>query len=378
MQAPRYHGIAIGLHWLIALLIIGMLAVGKYMTSLEPENPLRFALTQWHKSFGITLLFLVIWRVLWRFTHKPPSLENALKPWEIKVAETTHWLLYLLMIAIPITGWIMVSASPLNLPTLLFKTIPWPHLPPFDTMPDKKSIADLFLRIHDITASIMIVLLLGHIGAALRHHLLIRDNILSRMSPLNEQRKLVPGFGRFIAILTLLAIGLTALATSLQKSPTLSAGASDIGFTFTMFDSENSGIFTESVVELSYDKQDPGSTTLSATVQTQSLSSGDSQIDSTLPEADWFNVAAHPEATFKSTDVVVENESTLQMTGQLEIKGISREVNFPLTISEESGTQSASGGFTINRLDFDIGKVDQPDDSTVGFNVIIHFNFDLN
>ncbi|MBX2825195.1 MAG: cytochrome b/b6 domain-containing protein [Gammaproteobacteria bacterium] len=378
MPARRYHGVAIGLHWLMAILIVFMLGLGKYMTSLETTDPTRFSLTQLHKSIGVVLLLLVVWRLLWRLTHRPPSLHGTLEPWEITLAELTHWLLYLLLLTVPITGWIMVSASPLNLPTLLFHHLPWPHLPPFDSLSNKKEIAELFARIHDIAASIMILLVLGHIGAALRHQFVLRDDIVSRMSPTGADRKLVPGLGRFLAFITLLTLGLVVLANTLQRTPVMSAGDSDVSFVFTMFDAENTGIFESSQVELQYDAGNPAATTLSAIVQTASLNSGDMQVDSALPESDWFDVATHPEATFNSTSVQADDSGTLMISGTLSIKGISREISFPMTIQDDSGKQSASGGFTINRLDYDIGRTDQPDDSTVGYNVLIQFNFDLN
>ena len=121
--APRYHGYAIALHWAIAFLIIGMLGVGIFMTGLDESEPMRFALTQWHKSFGVIALILILGRLTWRLTHAPPRLPDHLALWEIRAAEVAHLLLYLLILLIPLSGWIMVSASPLDLPTLIFDGI---------------------------------------------------------------------------------------------------------------------------------------------------------------------------------------------------------------------------------------------------------------
>lgn len=126
----RYGDIAIIFHWLIALLIIGLLVIGKYMTGLEENDPVRYELTQWHKSFGIAVLLLSVSRLAWRFTHKPPPEPASLPRWQKHVSGLVHLALYALMLALPITGWIMVSASPLNIDTVLFGVIPWPHLPP--------------------------------------------------------------------------------------------------------------------------------------------------------------------------------------------------------------------------------------------------------
>ena len=179
----RYHGISIGFHWLVAFLIIGMLVVGNYMVSLEEADPLRFWLTQWHKSFGIVTMILIVCRVIWRFTYRPPSLPGHMNTWEVRAAGTTHVLLYLLITLIPVSGWIMVSASPLELPTVIFNSIHWPHLPPFDSLPNKSDISSLFNEVHAVAGWVLIALLIAHIGAALRHQFVLRDAIAKRMSP---------------------------------------------------------------------------------------------------------------------------------------------------------------------------------------------------
>jgi cytochrome b561 len=143
----RYHGIAIGLHWLIAILFIGMLIIGNFMVDLDESDPLRFVLTQWHKSFGIVILVLIVVRLFWRFSHRPPRLPDHLKTWEVNAAGLTQILLYMLIFALPISGWIMVSASPLDLPTVLFNQIPWPHLPLFGSLTNKADITRLTSRI---------------------------------------------------------------------------------------------------------------------------------------------------------------------------------------------------------------------------------------
>ena len=95
----------------------------------------------------------------------------------------THVLLYVLMIGMPLVGWALVSASPLNIPTVLFGVIPWPHLPIFSDLHDKAHVAPVLGMIHAYGAYVLIALLLLHAGAALRHHLVMRDEVLRRMIP---------------------------------------------------------------------------------------------------------------------------------------------------------------------------------------------------
>ena len=145
----RYNNTAIVFHWLTAILIIGMLGVGKYMTSLDENNTLRFSLTQWHKSFGLIILVLSIARVGWRLGHRTPALPVAMRAWERVVAHLSHLLFYLLILFMPITGWLMVSASPLNISTFFFNVIKVPHLPWLSTAPNRETLADNFQLAHE-------------------------------------------------------------------------------------------------------------------------------------------------------------------------------------------------------------------------------------
>ena len=147
-EVTRYSRVAIVLHWLTALLIIGMLAVGKYMVSLAEDDSLRFALTQWHKSFGLTILALTLLRIVWRFTHKKPALPASMRGWERFAAHSSHILFYLLIIFLPLSGWLMVSASPLNITTYLFDWIRVPHLPAVASASNKAELAEQFNQLH--------------------------------------------------------------------------------------------------------------------------------------------------------------------------------------------------------------------------------------
>ena len=180
-EIKRYTSVAISLHWLIAFFLIGLLAMGKYMTHLEEADPLRFILTQWHKSFGITVLFLAVVRVLWRVTHKPPVLPVNTPRFESVASHATHVLMYLLMVVIPLSGWVFVSVSPLNLETLLFGAIPWPHISFLSSLPEKESLSVQAGQLHMWLANTLLLLVLLHTCAALFHQIVQRDRLLLRM-----------------------------------------------------------------------------------------------------------------------------------------------------------------------------------------------------
>ena len=137
-----------------------------------------------HKSFGITVLLLSVLRLAWRLFNPPPP-EPPMPRWQLIASQVVHWGFYVIMIGMPLSGWIMVSASPLNLPTLLYKTIPWPHLAFIHSLPPdaKKAWGHWGGSAHGLLAKLAYVLIGLHIAAALKHQFIDRDNLIARMAP---------------------------------------------------------------------------------------------------------------------------------------------------------------------------------------------------
>jgi cytochrome b561 len=179
---PSYGAVAKTLHWLIALAIICMLILG-WGFDFMPENWPQFALVQLHKSVGITILLLSLLRLVWRLMHATPPLPAHMPAWERTAARVSHILFYTFIILMPMSGWAMVSASPLGLPTVLYGFLPWPHLPILPDLQNKKEISHLMGRMHGLIAYGLTGLLAVHIGATLKHHFIDRDDVLTRMAP---------------------------------------------------------------------------------------------------------------------------------------------------------------------------------------------------
>jgi len=162
-------------HWVMAALIVAQIALGLLAVSWR-LSPTKIELFFWHKSMGMLILALLALRLAWRLASPAPVLPADLSAWERAAARSSHALLYLLMIVLPLTGWIVNSAS--NIPFHIFWTIPLPAI----VAPDKAT-ADTFALVHR-GLFVLLALLLGlHIGAALRHHLVKRNNVLARMLP---------------------------------------------------------------------------------------------------------------------------------------------------------------------------------------------------
>jgi cytochrome b561 len=172
-------------HWLIAALLIVNIGLGLYFGDLPRSDPLKFELIQLHKSIGLTVLVLSILRLGWRLTHRVPPLPQGLH-WTLALAaRVTHYLFYFLIIAIPLTGWIMVSASPLGLPTHYFGLFNWPNLWFMANLPraQKIPLREAFDNVHVFLAWSAIVLIPIHVAAALWHQFVRRDDLLWRMLP---------------------------------------------------------------------------------------------------------------------------------------------------------------------------------------------------
>ncbi len=181
----RYGTVAMTLHWLIAIAIICMIAFGYYLSTLPITDPSLYRLVQLHKSIGLTILALSVLRIIWRLINPVPPLPDTLsRPMKV-LARFTHVLLYVLIVAIPFTGWAMVSASPLGLPTMWFGLFEWPHIGFLAHLPyDQKDAKEEAIHsVHAWLAYGTAALLVLHVGAALMHHYFMKDDTLRRMLP---------------------------------------------------------------------------------------------------------------------------------------------------------------------------------------------------
>jgi len=172
----RYTVTAISLHWLMAFMILCAFALGLYMADLR-LSPTKLKLFSWHKWLGVTIFLIAVARLLWRVTHQAPGLPDNTARWQRAAAAATHWLIYALLFAIPISGWLMSSAS--GFQVVYFGVLPLP-----DLLQKDKTLAAQLQLVHETLNYTLMALLVVHVGAAIKHHLLDRDEVLHRMLPL--------------------------------------------------------------------------------------------------------------------------------------------------------------------------------------------------
>jgi cytochrome b561 len=176
LRAPeRYGAVAQGLHWLIAALILLMFGLGWYMVRL-PLSQQKFDLYQLHKWFGVTIFGLAALRLLWRLFRPAPPLPASMPVWERAAARTSHGLLYALLFVQPTVGFLQSNAA--NFPVVLWGVLPLPAL----IGPDEP-LSETLLQVHHLGAFVFMLLVLAHVAAALRHHFLLKDDVLRRMLP---------------------------------------------------------------------------------------------------------------------------------------------------------------------------------------------------
>jgi len=179
--ADRWGPVSQAFHWLIVLLILGMAIVGLTMVEL-PKTPKYFWVYTAHKSTGITVLVLVIARLAWRLYAGKPDPVPGTPTWQERIATVTHWMLYGLILVMPLSGWLYDSASGLR-PFRWFGLFDMPKLSPPD-----ESVRDLSLAVHEWGFWVLVALVVAHAGAAFYHHLFQRDATLTRMLPRRSSR----------------------------------------------------------------------------------------------------------------------------------------------------------------------------------------------
>ena len=172
----RYTTTAIRMHWLVALLIFVAFGMGWYMTGIPGLTPQKLKLFSWHKWLGVTVFGLAVIRVAWRLLHPAPPLPMGIPRWQQKAAHLVHQLLYVLIIAIPLTGYFYSAAS--GIPVVYLGLFKMPML-----IEKNDQLKSILGPTHVWLNYLMATIVLAHVLAALKHQLIDRDGTLSRMLP---------------------------------------------------------------------------------------------------------------------------------------------------------------------------------------------------
>jgi len=375
--SERYTGVAIALHWLLALALGGMIAIGNNMHDAE-GRPISW-LFQLHKSIGITILVLVIARLAWRYLNPPPQLPDGMTPLEEKASHYVHLGLYALMVLLPLTGWIMVSVSPFAIATVLFGAVGWPHLPvlPELALETREQIYPNVEFIHEILSKLLFLLFVLHVAGSIKHELSDDEGVLKRMipglfgkttPPRAPSRGALTAFGSAAAFFGIIAgapVVAQTLSTGAQDVPaasnvaanwTIDYDASSISFAGDYNGNPYQGVFSDWSADIAFDPDALDASAVAVTVQTDTAATGTSLYDNTLKGGEWFNVSAFPTASVDLSDFT-ETDSGYTATAALTIKELTIEIPFDFTLEiDDSGNAAMIGQTTLSRAALDLGQ----------------------
>ena len=398
----RYSRTAMVLHWLIALLLAFEIGLGQRTEHLK-NGPELFRVFQLHKSIGITILLLSLWRLWTRLRHpRPIALVDT--GWAKMLSSAVHYLFYAVMILGPLTGWILVSTAKVKIPTVLFGVIPWPDFP-FAT----HAMHEISEVLHGLLANVAILLFVLHIVGALRHQFFIKDNVIARMTPL-ARAGIIAVVGMIAAVGLALVSGkiipapvanISAVtATPVSAKPTVPAAPAPVpvikdealieaetnapiplwqvtggalNFNVGISGERVSGSFKKWDADIRFDPEQLGQSSIRVITDLSSVESGDKDRDSMLAGTDFFAISAHPRAAFTSTTITALGPNRYRAEGSLKMKGVSKpmRLDFTLTINDTKATASGSG--TLDRRSYTIGEGQFTDTDTISADVKIDF-----
>lgn len=386
-------------HWLVALLIIGAIVSGLVAEEM-PLSPAKLDLFIWHKSLGITVLWLFFLRLAWRLAGGNPGPAAGISEEHARLAEWGHAALYGMMLLLPISGWVLNSAA--DFP---FRWFGWLAIP--DLTAPNQELKEWGEAVHGVLAYVLMAMLAGHVVMAVRHHC-HGSNVLLRMWPRTiAGRVLWPvllvslvGWTVNVGLVATpaaekpqkpeLAVKSSEVAAS-TEAPAPAVEASDSELPLWAMVSEQSqlnfeatydqlpfeGRFEAFETRIQFDAESLANSRIEAWIELQSVNTDSAERDDMLPNEDWFFVANFPRAHFLATDIQPQANDGYLAQGSLTLKGITQPVAFRFTWQQTGHTAELVGTATLDRRDFEVGSGMWAEDATVGFSVTVSVNLTL-
>lgn len=364
-----YGAVALTLHWLIGLSIIAMLAMGLYMEGIT-DSFTRYQIYQFHKSLGISILVLAAARVIWRLVNVTPLSLPEHKQWEKKLAKIAHFLLYVFMFAMPLSGWVMSAAGGRTVSFFGLFNLP-------AIIPVNEGLGAAARTAHTYIAYTLIGLIGLHAAGAIKHYVIDRDSTLSRMLPFLKPRRRASLQALLVA--AMLAGAAPAIAQNAPEQPkwTIDATRSSLVFEASQQGAPFPGSFKNFTGDIFLNPDSPELGHGAITIDLTSVDTKDAERDGNLKGADWFNTARFGTATYTIERFEKQEGEGFLAKGHLDLHGIKKALELPfvlnVTAGENGGRQAhAKGTVTIKRLDHAVGSGSWSDTDAVGNDVKIH------
>ncbi|WP_108815940.1 cytochrome b/b6 domain-containing protein [Loktanella sp. Alg231-35] len=380
-SATTYGTVTKTFHWLTALLILTVIPLGAIANRLPYDTNEQLAfkaqLFSVHKTIGVIIFLVALARILWTLTQTKPAPLHPDRKAETWLAELVHWLLYISLVAVPLSGWIHHAATSGFAPILL------PLGQELPLIPKSEAVANFFGGLHWLWSKIMIGSILLHIAGALKHQIIDKDTTLRRMwfgaseAAAAEPHQSGSAAPIAAAIIYLLATGGGAAAglygaKEEVTQASLAAVTSEwvvtegeIAISITQFGSAVNGAFDEWTSAITFDENATGVLgDVTTTISVGSLQLG--SVTSQAMGADFFNAEGFPTAVF--TAKLRANGDAYMADGTLTIKGNTVPMVLPFTLAIDGDTAQMAGRVTLDRRSFQIGQT-MNDESNLAFAV---------
>ncbi|MDO9637429.1 MAG: cytochrome b/b6 domain-containing protein [Pseudotabrizicola sp.] len=379
-----YGRIARLFHWATAALILIAIPLGLVANRLPYDTAQQLALKAQvfsvHKTLGVVVFFVALGRILWTLFETHPVPLHPERRLELWLARLVHWMLYISLVAVPLTGWVHHAA------VTGFAPIWWPFGQSLPFVPQSEAVAATAGAAHWVFTKLMIASILLHIAGALKHHVIDRDDTLRRMTRgINAPALPVPARRSALPVMAAVALfGLGAAVAALPRGepvtqsltaaqPAPAAGnwqVSDgtLGISVTQMGQQVSGSFAAWTADITFDEAATNGTQGSVTVSidTGSLTLG--SVTQQARSADFFDVTAFPQAVFIAD--ILPAASGYQASGTLTLRGAEVPVTLPFTLDINGNTATMTGQTTLDRRDFGMGAT-YTDEASVGFGVTV-------
>jgi len=351
----------------------------------QTDSTLRqLALLANHKSVGITILALVVIRLLWRRRAPPPPLPPTMDQWQVLASRISHWTLYGLLLLLPVSGWLMSSASAYSVSWFNLLQLP-------DLVAPNDALEETLERIHETLAVTLLIVAGIHVLAAVKHAVIDKDGVLSGMSS-----TLSITLGTLILGAGIWTLGTAGSGSPGAAQPVLTTGGnlsgdvsieaagssrlpewqidyadSYIRFTGDQAGASFDGEWQDWSASMRFDAEKLDDSVFDVTIRTVAVETGDDDRDSTIVGSEWFDTANYPEAHYRTSSFTALADVGFTAEGQLLVKGSAADVALEFTVRREGERLVLMGFARVERLALGLGTGEWEDTTWVGNDVTV-------
>jgi len=373
-------------HWLTALLILTAIPLGVIANQLPYDSAEALAqkaqLFSLHKTLGVAAFLLGLARILWALVERHPAPLHPERRAELTLAGAVHWLLYISLVAVPLSGWVHHAA------VTGFAPILWPFGQTLPFVPQSEAVGTAAGAAHWVFTKLLGLAILLHIAGALKHHLIDKDATLLRMlrGVRAPERPDMVRNGRLpvLVAFVLYAAGAGVAALLVPNGEAVAASGAEasvaetsgnwrvvegsLGFTVKQMGADVTGSFANWTADIRFDEAvvDGSHGTVNVAIDTASLTLG--SVTKQALEAEFFDVTSHPTATF--TADILPGTGGYVAQGELTLRGASKPITLPFTLKITGNQARMAGTVTLDRRDFGMGA-SYGDEASVGFGVVV-------